>query len=100
MIPSQKSYERSATLTGKDPMPWGKYKGTELRRVPQWYFKWFIAQGFREYWPALRDYAKQRLGLDELPKVLDRRPKGPAQPPTPWIVGENYHQVESEEAPF
>ncbi len=97
-IPSQAAYDRSATLIGTDPMPFGKHKGMELRRVSQWYLKWFLEQGFREYWPALRDYAQKRLGIDVLPTIIDKRPHGPAMPPTAWVGAKV--SGESEDAPF
>jgi uncharacterized protein (DUF3820 family) len=99
-IPSRQTYDRSVQLLGTDPMPFGKWRGKELRLMPQWYFKWFVTQNFREYWPALRDYAQKRLGLAELPVLVDNRPKGPAQPPTEWITGEEYQRVDSSEPPF
>lgn len=92
---------RDGPLFDVDVMPWGKHKGKKLVSVPLWYWKWFLGLPMREYWPGLRDYAKLRLGLDELPPVEkkhDKRPHGPAMPTTAWIGAEV--SGTSEEAPF
>ena len=45
--------DRREPLTDDSPCPFGKHKGKPLRRVPLWYWHWFIVQEFCAYWPAL-----------------------------------------------
>ena len=105
-IPSQTAYDRSATLTGQDPVPFGKFgpKGTKrsMRAVPNWYWKWFLDQDFARYWPAVQAYAANRLCLAEVPtptSKTDTRPKGPAQPPTAW-QGPDLPTPDPDDIPF
>ena len=60
---------RNGPLFDVDVAPWGKHAGKKLIAVPLFYWRWFLSQEFRDYWPGLRDYAKRRLGLAELPPV-------------------------------
>ena len=44
------------------PMPFGKYKGTPLRNMPDNYWRWFIEQEWAEYQPELLAYCEKKLG--------------------------------------
>jgi len=38
-------------------MPFGKWKGTKLGKVPDSYWRWFLDQDWCNEWPDLVDYA-------------------------------------------
>ena len=63
------SINRKGPLFDVDEMPWGRHAGKKLVAVPLWYWKWFLGQSMREYWPGLRDYAARRLELAEMPEI-------------------------------
>ena len=46
-------------------MPFGKYKGTRLGDMPDWYWKWFLDQEWCDKWPDLAEYARLTEEDDE-----------------------------------
>ena len=44
-------------LHDDDKMPFGKWKGERLGRVPDHYWRWFLDQDWCDEWPALVEYA-------------------------------------------
>lgn len=45
-------------LNDDDRMPFGKWKGTKLGEVPDYYWKWFVKQEWANKHPDLLEYAK------------------------------------------
>lgn len=43
-------------FTDKTPIPFGKHKGTSLGNVPASYLLWWLDEGSKEDFPALRQY--------------------------------------------
>lgn len=50
----------SLEYTDETPMPFGKFKGTPLGRVPAHYLDWLIGQDLSR-WPALEQYIIKNL---------------------------------------
>lgn len=56
-------------MTGSDPMPWGKYKGTPLKVVDKNYLQWLLKQdGFAEKNPAMAAWIKNGDFASSTPK--------------------------------
>ena len=63
--------DRAAPHFDNDQMPWGKFRGLRMDRVPLWYWKWMLDQDFAAYWPGVMNYAMRRLGLPMVPADED-----------------------------
>ena len=84
---------RSTPVNADSIMPFGKYSGRPLRKVPAWYWKWLIVQPFCRFWPALEKWALDMTGytFENRPPIKEKAKKaGPPLPPSDWITGENY----------
>lgn len=55
-------------------MPFGKYKGTVLRRLPVSYLEWFSAKGFPKGKLGMQLQTLYEIKLNGLEGLLDRIP--------------------------
>jgi hypothetical protein len=97
--------DRHAPLTDNSPCPFGKHKGKPLRRVPLWYWHWFIVQEFCGCWPALEAWALKKCGhtFTDRPAIEHKpRKHGKPLPLGKTITGADYvpWQGDPMEAPF
>lgn len=51
-------------LTGTDPMPFGKHKGTPMGEVPQEYLQWIMEQDGADEDKPVQNYCREKLGGD------------------------------------
>ncbi len=68
------------TLTDASPFPWGKHKGTPMKKVPADYLVWCYDQKWIREWPDLNDYLVANIKVieSELPDEEDE-PRGEFQ---------------------
>jgi len=55
-----------ATLTDKDPMPFGCHKGIPMEHVPASYLDWLMGQDWIDKWPQVVGYVTANR------KVIDK----------------------------
>lgn len=55
-----------ATLTDKDPMPFGCHKGIPMEHVPAHYLDWLMGQDWIDKWPLVVGYVTANR------KVIDK----------------------------
>lgn len=46
-------------------MPFGKYKGTPIGKVPASYLDWLIGQDWIDQWPDVEQYIEDNKGIIE-----------------------------------
>jgi hypothetical protein len=63
--------ERSGLHTPDMEMYIGKHKGKQIGKIPNGYWRWFIAQPWAADWPGLLDYAKNAVAGEKAESEID-----------------------------